>query len=162
MALAQHMHFTTAFRSLGAVLGAWLESVIGAIFLLILLQFLITGRSESSDGVHPDTLLIVVAVGAVTWLYLNRQQMHQSSLYLVAVGAGWAVLTIVAGWVFQVYLEDHVVLRFFINTLLGDENLSRLKLWRLFLIAQLVAPALLGVVRDKLEYRRSLRRHRLP
>ena len=161
MHFVSHTHVNTAFRFLASVFGAWLESVFVSILIVLFLQILITTRIGFDTGLRVDMLILSAAVVAVTWLYLTKQRTRPTRLQLIGVGVGWAMLTIVAEWAFRQYVEDHVVLRFLVNAILGDEDLSREQLWRLFLIAQLLAPVLLGGMRDMLDHRRRRRTGRL-
>ena len=161
MHLASHTQVNTAFRFLASVFGAWLESVFISILVILFLQILITARIGIDTAFRVDMLILSAAVVAVTWLYLTKQRTRPTRLQLIGVGIGWALLTIVAEWAFRQYVRDHVILKFLINTIMDDEGLSREQLWRLFLLAQLLAPVLLGGVRDVVALRRRKRSGRL-
>ncbi|MDH5020226.1 hypothetical protein [Halobacterium rubrum] len=123
-----------------APLGVWLAMAVLAVANGVVRELVVIPRVGEYPGHVLSTLLLVGAILAVSAAYFWSTGTTYTDLELVAVGAGWTLLTV--GFEFLVgYAEGTPV-----SVTLGQYDVFAGQVWILVPVTLLVAPSLFGRV----------------
>ncbi|TKJ30834.1 hypothetical protein CEE39_07865 [bacterium (candidate division B38) B3_B38] len=124
---------------LGLALALWLIAVVVAIGNGYVGDTYIAARLGEYGGHAYKTVVLVVVIFVMGWLYARRTQ--GAEWFGAALGAGllWLGLTIIFEFIFGHYVVGHSW-----DTLLADYRIWQGRLWALVLFFELVSPLIMG------------------
>jgi len=124
---------------LGLALILWLIAVAVAMGNSYVGNIYIGARLGEYGGHVYKTVVLVVVIFVLAWLYARRTQGAEWFSAALGVGLLWLGLTIAFEFIFGHYVIGHSW-----DKLLADYRIWQGRLWALVLISELVSPMIMG------------------